>query len=72
MAAPNLNLNNLYAIIDKNNFQQTGSNKDIMDTADLLKKWSSFGWDTVELNGHNLEEFIIILVRKKHRKNQRQ
>ena len=56
MAASNFNLNNLYAIIDKNNFQQTGSNKDIMDTADLLKKWSSFGWDTVELNGHNLEE----------------
>ena len=56
MAASNFNLNNLYAIIDKNNFQQTGSNKDIMDTADLFKKWSSFGWDTVELNGHNLEE----------------
>ena len=56
MAASNFNLNNLYAIIDKNNFQQTGSNKDIMDTTDLFKKWSSFGWDTVELNGHNLEE----------------
>tara|TARA_B100002051_G_C16721653_1_gene632809 strand:- start:878 stop:1714 length:837 start_codon:yes stop_codon:yes gene_type:complete len=56
MAASNFNLNNLYAIIDKNNFQQTGSNKDIMNTTDLFKKWSSFGWDTVELNGHNLEE----------------
>ena len=32
LAASNFNLNNLYAIIDKNNFQQTGSNKDIMDT----------------------------------------
>ena len=27
MAAPNFNLDNLYVIIDKNNFQQTGSNK---------------------------------------------
>tara|TARA_A100001011_G_C14314821_1_gene847437 strand:+ start:3322 stop:4155 length:834 start_codon:yes stop_codon:yes gene_type:complete len=56
MAASNFNLDNLYAIIDKNNFQQTGSNKDIMDTADLFKKWSSFGWDTYELDGHNIEE----------------
>jgi len=55
MAAPNFKLGNLYAIIDKNNFQQTGKNKEIMDTSDLIKKWSSFGWDTVELDGHNLE-----------------
>ena len=65
MAASNFNLNNLYAIIDKNNFQQTGSNKDIMDTADLLKKWSSFGWDTVELNGHNLEELYNYFSKEK-------
>ena len=26
MSAPNLKLDNLYAIIDRNNFQQTGSN----------------------------------------------
>jgi transketolase len=54
MAASNFKLNNLYAIIDKNNFQQTGSNKEIMDTLDLSKKWSSFGWETNELDGHNV------------------
>ena len=31
MAAPNYNLDNLYVIIDKNNFQQTGTNKEIMN-----------------------------------------
>jgi len=56
MAAPNLNLDNLYAIIDKNNFQQTGSNKEIMNTESLIDKWSSFGWETKELNGNNIEE----------------
>ena len=56
MAAPNLNLDNLYAIIDKNNFQQTGSNKEIMNTESLKDKWSSFGWETKELNGNNIEE----------------
>ena len=56
MAAPNYNLNNLYAIIDKNNFQQTGSNKEIMNVESLKDKWSSFGWHTVELDGHNIQE----------------
>jgi len=56
MAAPNFNLKNLYAIIDNNNFQQTGSNKEIMNTSELKEKWSSFGWDTVELDGHDLSQ----------------
>ena len=55
MAAPNFKLDNLYAIIDKNNFQQTGSNKEIMSVESLKDKWSSFGWHTVELDGHNIE-----------------
>jgi transketolase len=60
IAAPNLNLKNLYAIIDKNNFQQTGSNKQIMDMENMKDKWSSFGWDSVEVNGHNVKELCKI------------
>ena len=56
MAAPNFKLDNLYVVIDKNNFQQTGSNEEIMNVANLKDKWSSFGWYTVELDGHNIEE----------------
>jgi transketolase len=64
MAAPNFKLDNLYAIIDKNNFQQTGSNKEIMDTLDLSKKWSSFGWDTIELDGHDINALYDCLIKK--------
>lgn len=56
MAAPNLNVGNLNVIIDKNNFQQTGSNKEIMNVESLKEKWSSFGWHTTELDGHNVQE----------------
>jgi transketolase len=56
MAAPNFKLDNLYVVIDKNNFQQTGSNEEIMNVANLKDKWASFGWHTVELDGHNIEE----------------
>ena len=56
MAAPNFKLDNLYVIIDKNNFQQTGSNKEIMNVENLKDKWSSFGWYTAELDGHNIKD----------------
>ena len=56
MAAPNFELNNLYAIIDNNKFQQTGSNKEIMNTESLKEKWSSFGWVTSEIDGHNIKD----------------
>jgi transketolase len=56
MAAPNFKLDNLYVIIDKNNFQQTGSNKEIMNVENLKDKWSSFGWYTIELDGHNVKD----------------
>ena len=58
MAAPNFKLDNLYVIIDKNNFQQTGSNKEIMNVENLKDKWSSFGWHTIELDGHNIENLF--------------
>ena len=56
MAAPNFKLDNLYVIIDKNNFQQTGSNQEIMNVENLKDKWTSFGWNTVEVDGHNVQE----------------
>ena len=58
MAASNFKLNNLYAIIDKNNFQQTGSNKEIMNSENLSDKWSSFGWDVETVDGHNIDELL--------------
>ena len=44
MAAPKFNLSNLVAIVDRNNFQQTGSNKEIMDLGNLPEHWR--GWST--------------------------
>ena len=38
MAAPKFKLNNLFVIIDKNNYQQTGSNDEIMPSLNLVNK----------------------------------
>tara|TARA_Y100000590_G_scaffold407934_1_gene498654 strand:+ start:378 stop:1190 length:813 start_codon:yes stop_codon:yes gene_type:complete len=61
LLAPNLNLNNLTCIIDKNNFQQTGSSNEILNTEDLSFKWKSFNWEVIEVNGHEIKELINAL-----------
>ena len=58
MAAPNFNLDNLHVIVDNNGFQQTGTNKEIMNSEKLNDKWKSFGWETTELDGHNTSELF--------------
>ena len=58
MAAPNFNLENLYVIIDKNNFQQTGPNHQIMNVDNLKSKWESFNWHTEEVDGHNIKDLL--------------
>ncbi len=64
MSAPNFKLNNLCVIIDKNNFQQTGTNKEIMNTESLSEKWKSFGWEVSEANGHDIIELFNFFEKK--------
>jgi len=56
MSAANLKLDNIFVIIDKNNYQQTGQNSEIMDLKDLASKWKSFGWNVKEINGHDVDQ----------------
>jgi len=56
MAGPHYKLDNLVAILDKNNLQQTGANSEIMSVGDLVSKWKSFGWQVFEIDGHNVPE----------------
>ena len=64
MCPPNFNLNNICVIIDKNNFQQTGSNKDIMNPRSLAAKWKSFGWEVESIDGHKIKEIYRTLVHR--------
>ena len=56
MAGPHYKLDNLVAILDKNNLQQTGTNSEIMSVGNLVSKWKSFGWQVFEIDGHNVPE----------------
>ena len=56
MAGAHYNLDNLVAILDKNNLQQTGTNSEIMSVGNLASKWESFGWQVFEIDGHKVPE----------------
>lgn len=61
MAVPKFKLNNIFVIIDKNNFQQTGSTDEIMPNRNLDRKWLEFGWDVKSIDGHNINQIISSL-----------
>ncbi len=61
MLAPNYDLNNLTVLIDHNKFQQTGSNEQIMNLGNLKDKWTSFNWNVIEIDGHNIDEINLSL-----------
>jgi transketolase len=49
-------LDNLCAIIDYNKMQSDDLNENIMGLEPLTDKWSSFGWNVVDIDGHNFNE----------------
>lgn len=51
-------LGNLTAVIDRNNIQISGYTENIMPLEPLREKFESFNWHVVDVDGHNLEEFI--------------
>ncbi len=65
MASTHYKLDNLVAILDKNNLQQTGANSEIMSVGDLASKWKSFGWSVSEIDGHNIAEIYDALMSAK-------
>lgn len=51
-------LNNLTAIIDRNNIQIDGPTEEVMPLEDLRGKWESFGWYVLNIDGHDIEAII--------------
>lgn len=58
MLAGKLRLNNLTAIIDRNNIQSDGFTEEIMPLESLRDKYEAFNWNVLEVDGHNIESFI--------------
>ncbi|TSC52548.1 MAG: transketolase N-terminal domain protein [Parcubacteria group bacterium LiPW_41] len=62
MFAGKKKLSNLTAIIDRNNIQIDGFTEDTMPLEPFRKKYEAFGWNVIDVDGHNIEEFIYSVL----------
>lgn len=56
------NLSNLVAIVDFNKLQGTGPSCEIMQLEPLEKKWEAFGWNTIRVDGHDIDALTQAFV----------
>ncbi len=56
MSAAQLKLDNITAVVDYNKLQSDGNSCEIIDLGDLAGKFRAFGWDVIEVDGHNIDE----------------
>jgi len=61
MAAAHYSLDNLTAIIDRNNLQITGRTEDVCDIEPLKQKLVAFGWSVRTVDGHDIAGLTDVL-----------
>lgn len=66
MAAAHYKLDNLIVILDHNGLQIDGRNDDVMKIDPICDKFAAFGWETLEMNGHDVEEISKTLDHAKN------
>ncbi len=58
MAAAVHKASNLTAIIDLNGVQATSTTAEIFPIENIVEKWKAFGWNVLEIDGHNMLEIL--------------
>jgi len=59
---PSHRLDNIVVIIDYNKWQATGRSNEVLALAPLRQKWEAFGWNTYEIDGHDLQALVEVLA----------
>ena len=55
MSASSFSLDNLIAILDCNQLQKTNRVNETMRYIEWNQKWKAFGWNVIEVNGHDID-----------------
>lgn len=63
MLAPAKEISNLCAVVDYNKWQATGRSNEVMSLASLADKFKAFGWETMEVDGHDLNALVAAMRR---------
>jgi transketolase len=59
--AAHYKLDNLTALIDRNFLQIDGRTEDVLKLESVKDRWSSFGWYTMEIDGHDINQILDAL-----------
>lgn len=66
--ANHFRLSNLTVIVDHNKIQSLDTCENTLELIDLAVKWKAFGWNVIEIDGHNHEEIKNALLSKNENK----
>lgn len=58
MSASHYKMDNLLAIVDHNGLQIDGRNDDVMRVTPIGDKFAAFGWNVIEIDGHDYEQIL--------------
>jgi transketolase len=64
-AATHYKIANITAILDYNHLQTDGTTEEVMDVGDARAKFEAFGWDAVEIDGHDMGQITEALERSR-------
>ena len=63
MSASHFKLGNVIGIVDRNRLMIDGKTEDVMALEPFADKWRAFGWDVVEIDGHDFDQLDEALAR---------
>ena len=69
MCANRYHLDNYIMLLDNNGLQLDGATDEIMPHIDLTRKAEAFGFETYEIDGHNMDEILAVLDKIRGSKN---
>lgn len=65
LSAPTLKLENLTVLIDHNKLQAMDKLENIVQMSPFADKWKAFGWNVIEIDGHDYDEIRDALLARK-------
>jgi transketolase len=69
MACAHFSCDNLCAIVDANGCQIDGRCENVMGLEPLAAKWQAFGWQVIEINGHDFKQILAAYAQAQTNKN---
>jgi transketolase len=69
LSAAHFKLDNITATVDYNGIQLSGRTCDIMNLEPFIRKWQAFGWHTIDIDGHDIDQILSAYQRAEKFRN---